>query len=66
MFVIPKQGLTIRDPETGRKIPSEGTEVSNTRFWRRRLQDGDVILKQIPEIKRSKKKNEKSEIIDSI
>jgi hypothetical protein len=38
-----KEGITLRDPVTGRNLPSEGKAVSMTTFWRRRIADGSVI-----------------------
>lgn len=42
MFVIPTQGIVIRDPDTRQPIPAEGREVPKNAFWVRRLRDGDV------------------------
>lgn len=43
MFVIPKTGFVIRDPDLKTILPPEGREVPDTLFWQRRLRDGDVI-----------------------
>lgn len=43
MYIIPKEGFTIRDPRTKRILPSEGKEVPEDFFWVRRLRDGDVV-----------------------
>ncbi|HET6606743.1 MAG TPA: DUF2635 domain-containing protein [Rhodopila sp.] len=44
MYVIPKKGFTVRDPQTKRALPAEGKEVPNTFYWVRRLRDGDVTI----------------------
>jgi hypothetical protein len=44
MFVKPAQGLTVRDPVTHKALPPEGMDVSNSTYWHRRLNDGDVEL----------------------
>lgn len=42
-FIKPAEGLTIRDPETGRVLPPHGAAVTwNASFWERRLNDGDI------------------------
>ncbi|HAT2288148.1 TPA: DUF2635 domain-containing protein [Citrobacter freundii] len=43
MFVKPKDGLSVRCPVRGVPLPSEGAEVPDNVFWRRRLRDGDVV-----------------------
>jgi hypothetical protein len=37
-------GAIIRDPHTKRALPDEGGRVPDTTFWRRRLDQGDVVL----------------------
>lgn len=44
MFIKPHNNLKIRDPQTQRHIPPEGTEVHESSFWLRRIQDGDVSV----------------------
>ena len=41
-FLIPKRGLTVRDPLTLQALPAEGAEVNLTPYWTRRVADGDV------------------------
>lgn len=43
LFIKPKAGLTVRDPETRVPLPLEGTEVAASTYWLRRLRDGDVV-----------------------
>lgn len=50
MFVKPKPGLVVRDPESKRPLPSEGREVPSEGYWLRRLRSGDVVEAiQIPD-----------------
>lgn len=42
MFVIPREGFTVRDPVHMRALPPEGAEVPETMYWLQRLRDGDV------------------------
>lgn len=48
LYVIPKRGLSLRDPHLADRLPPEGRMVPDTLFWRRRLRDGDVFLGQPP------------------
>lgn len=64
MFIVPSnKGVILRDPVTMRPIPEEGAEVQENSYWRRRLADGDAILVESTEDKKSKakKKEEPSE-----
>ncbi|MCF8491359.1 MAG: DUF2635 domain-containing protein [Rhodospirillum sp.] len=42
--MIPKAGLTVRDPETGEALPKGGALKPKSTHWRKRLKDGDVTL----------------------
>lgn len=42
MFVKPRKGVKVRDPESKRHLPEEGAEVPENSYWMRRLLDGDV------------------------
>ena len=44
MFVVPREGLLVRDPTHMRPLPSEGSEVPETMYRYQRLRDGDVTL----------------------
>ncbi|MFC0384323.1 DUF2635 domain-containing protein [Muricoccus vinaceus] len=44
MIIIPKPGLSIKDPDQQDIIPAEGRAVANTEYWFRRLIDGDVTM----------------------
>jgi hypothetical protein len=48
IYLIPKEGLTVRDPDNRVPLPPEGAEKPRTGYWLRRLQDGDVTLANIP------------------
>lgn len=45
-LIIPRAGLKLRDPKTGKPIPAEGILVRGPldNFWHRRLKDGDVSI----------------------
>ncbi|MDD0972435.1 DUF2635 domain-containing protein [Pseudomonas fontis] len=43
--VLPATGRAVPDPLAGDLLPDEGREVSDNVWWRRRLADGDVIVK---------------------
>lgn len=43
MFVKPRDGLSVRCPVKGVALPKNGAEVPDNTFWRRRLNDGDVV-----------------------
>jgi len=42
MYVVPAEGLVIRDPVTLIPLPLEGAEVPLSQHWLRRLERGDV------------------------
>lgn len=45
MFVKPANpNAVIRDPHTKRPLPADGGRVPDNSYWRRRLDDGDVVL----------------------
>lgn len=48
MFVKPKPGLQIRDPDLKDLLPTEGREVQESHYWTRRLRDGDVVKAKPP------------------
>lgn len=43
--VVPAKGRAVPDPETGELLLAEGREVPDDVYWRRRVNDGDVKLK---------------------
>ncbi len=43
VFVKPAPGLRVRDPMTRELLPETGATVPLNAFWRRRLEDGDVV-----------------------
>jgi hypothetical protein len=42
IYVVPAQGLTVRDPVTRAVLPPEGDWKPRDTYWERRLNDGDV------------------------
>lgn len=44
IHLIPRPGLTVRDPDNRVPLPPEGAEKPRNGYWLRRLQDGDVTL----------------------
>ncbi|MCW8918911.1 MAG: DUF2635 domain-containing protein [Gammaproteobacteria bacterium] len=61
MFIKPKEGLRVIDPEQGDALPVEGREVEKTSYWIRRLNDGDVIESDAPvKTKKTTRKQEES------
>lgn len=42
VLLVPKPGLLVRDPITGRALPEGGEEKPLSPYWRRRIKDGDV------------------------
>ncbi|EMJ3157086.1 DUF2635 domain-containing protein [Yersinia enterocolitica] len=51
MHVKPVAGRTVRDPVKSTFLPESGAEVPDNSFWRRRLNDGDVVREQLKEAK---------------
>ncbi|WP_424682918.1 DUF2635 domain-containing protein [Frateuria sp. YIM B11624] len=41
-YLIPKSGVTVRDPATGKPLPEAGANKPRSSYWLRRLRDGDV------------------------
>ena len=60
MYLIPKPGLRVLDPVTFQPLPEEGAEKPESKYWLRRLNDGDVTEGEAPKPK-SKSKTEVSE-----
>ena len=64
-FLVPRKGLTIRDPKTRDPLPIKGmlkTWIgSEGRYWRRRVNCGDCTIGNPPRIKSGKKKTEIAE-----
>lgn len=48
MYVIPKQGSCIPDPQLQDFLPIHGREVEKNSYWIRRLRDGDVVESKPP------------------
>lgn len=50
MYVIPKPGLVIRDPDLKTLVPPEGREVPDAMYWQRLIMDGDVTVGKAPSV----------------
>lgn len=50
-IVTPLNGLAVVDPDTNRPLPAEGAEVVWSTYWQRRLNDGDISVKEAPKSK---------------
>jgi len=48
MFIKPKDGRQVPDPDRGDVLPVEGREVNDQQYWQRRINDGDVELVDKP------------------
>ncbi len=48
MFVKPAEGRAVRDPDSRALLAAEGEEKPDTRFWRRRVRDKDVLEAERP------------------
>lgn len=56
LFVKPAEGRVIPNADQpGTDLPAEGAHVANSRFWRQRLKDGDVVEAAAPEANSKKK-----------
>lgn len=51
MIVKPVADRSVRDPVKGTFLPETGAEVPDNSFWRRRLNDGDVVRVPEPKVK---------------
>lgn len=43
--LVPREGLIVRDPTTGKALDAAGEKKPLSSYWRRRLSDGDVQTK---------------------
>lgn len=48
MYIIPKKGLKIPDPEMQDMLPEQGRNVPESLYWARRVRDGDVTKGTAP------------------
>ncbi len=44
MYVTPRAGLRVVDPDLRDFLPAEGREVPESEYWHRRDRDGDVTV----------------------
>jgi len=54
--VIPAPGRLVPDPESGDLLPADGRGVIDSPYWRRRINDGDVIARTAPRTKKESSK----------
>lgn len=59
-LLIPKTGVKVRDPITGAHLPPEGAVRSMNSYYNRRINDGDLEIREV-EVEKEKvsKKAEK-------
>ena len=48
MYIKPKPGLDVPDPDHGGLLPAEGRDVESHQYWLRRLENRDVFLSEPP------------------
>jgi hypothetical protein len=48
LYLIPKAGVTVRDPLNGKPLADAGETKPRTSYWLRRLRDGDVVEGKAP------------------
>lgn len=50
-ILIPKKGLIVRDPITKAPLPESGMPKPYNKYWRRRVNCGDAMIKPVPKKK---------------
>lgn len=60
VYVKPREGIVVKDPETLAPLPAEGAWRPRTRYWLRRLADGSCVEATQPR-GRAERKKPKSE-----
>ncbi len=48
IFIKPAKSVKVRDPQSGEHLLDTGEAKPRTRYWLRRLKDGDVVEAQPP------------------
>lgn len=48
--LIPREGVKVRDPQTGGIIPAAGVNRMVTTYLMRRINDGDLVVKDSPKV----------------
>lgn len=46
-LLVPKQGVKVRDPNTGLHLPPEGATRSLNSYYDRRIKDGDLEVREV-------------------
>lgn len=49
--------LVVRDPHTGERLPVNGKSVVINSYWRRRMNDKDVVQAEAPKKQKTEKKD---------
>lgn len=59
VFLVPREGVKVRDPATGFHLPTEGADRQINSYYNRRIADGDLIIRKggKPKATASKKDN---------
>lgn len=52
IFVVPAEGMRVKDPITLRPLKPEGEEKPRTTYWVRRIRCGDCTLGKAPQAPR--------------
>lgn len=56
-LLVPRKGVKVRDPKTGQHFPEEGSVRMMTSYYTRRVNDGDLEVRDVPaEEKKSRAK----------
>ncbi|MDL2226549.1 DUF2635 domain-containing protein [Deltaproteobacteria bacterium OttesenSCG-928-M10] len=63
IYLIPRQGLSVPDPEAQDHLPAGGREVADSPYWRRRLRDKDVTVGDLDGIKKAARVKEAVEAV---
>ena len=59
VHIMPKDGKRVLDPLTMQPLPQEGLKLDFSPHWKRRENDGDVIITALTKKKIGKTKNNK-------
>ena len=44
VLIVPREGLRVKNPKTLEPLPAKGARLSLDRYWKRRLNAGDVFV----------------------
>lgn len=60
-YIIPKKGVLLVDPATRKPLPPEGGFVTPSKYWRRRISEGDAVVTRKQHDKQPPKRSAKKE-----